>query len=288
MNELAVTNKGLALRTLEDMRTWAMCVLDAKLAPSCFRTSEAIIVATQFGAELGFSPMQALQSIAVINGKPSIYGQAAIGLVKQSGLCEYVKEYFEGEGEDRAAVCESLRKGEPEPVVTRFSVDDAKRAGLWGKSGPWTQYPQRMIMYRARGFNLRDNFADVLMGMHVAEELDGYHVAEKDYETENMPQTTKRGDRVIDVEITRTTEMALAETIAAFKEFPDITGLTEEQASVMFSDYSAFVLGGSPTIYTNPERWTIDMCDRLLKYMKDNGMAKEVLSAHVETEPESG
>ena len=47
---------------------------------------------------------------------------------------------------------------------------DAKRAGLWGKSGPWTQYPDRMLLFRARGFALRDAFGDYLRGLRTVEE----------------------------------------------------------------------------------------------------------------------
>jgi hypothetical protein len=72
------------------------------------------------------------------------------------------------------AVCQTSRKGKDANVVGRFSVADAKRAGLWGKSGPWTQYPKRMLQLRARGFALRDAFPDVLKGLVTAEEAQDY------------------------------------------------------------------------------------------------------------------
>jgi hypothetical protein len=59
-------------------------------------------------------------------------------------------------------------------VESRFSVEDAKRAGLWGKQGPWTAYPKRMLSMRARGFAIRDCFADVLKGLITAEEAQDY------------------------------------------------------------------------------------------------------------------
>ena len=55
-------------------------------------------------------------------------------------------------------------------MVREFSMQDAKQAGLTGKQGPWSQYPRRMLQMRARAFALRDVFADVLRGVHVAEE----------------------------------------------------------------------------------------------------------------------
>lgn len=130
---------------------------------------ENIVIAVQMGSELGLAPMQAIQNIAVINGKPSVYGDAMLGLVLQSPLCEDVQERTEGDGDKLTAICVAKRAGK-KPVERSFSVDDAKKANLWGKSGPWQQYPQRMLQMRARGFALRDAFADVLRGLISAEE----------------------------------------------------------------------------------------------------------------------
>jgi hypothetical protein len=81
---------------------------------------------------------------------------------------------MEGEGDNLTAVCEAKRQGYPAPTTVRFSVADAKKAGLWGKSGPWTQYPSRMLQLRARGFALRNAFADALRGLVTAEEAQDY------------------------------------------------------------------------------------------------------------------
>lgn len=125
-----------------------------------------ILVAVQWGAEVGLKPLQALQNIAVINGRPALWGDAVVALVRGSGLLEYMQETAEGD----TAVCRIKRKGQPEEVRT-FSQADAKAAGLAGKSGPWSQYPARMRQMRARAFALRDVFADVLKGLAVAEEV---------------------------------------------------------------------------------------------------------------------
>jgi hypothetical protein len=111
-----------------------------------------------------------LQSIAVVNGRPSIYGDAALAVVKASPLCEYVTETVDGEGDRMVATCTAQRRGDPSPTVRQFSVADAKQAQLWGKPGPWTQYARRMLQMRARGFCLRDAFPDVLRGLVTAEE----------------------------------------------------------------------------------------------------------------------
>lgn len=127
-------------------------------------------VAIMHGHEVGLTPIAAIQSIAVINGMPTIWGDAMLALVRVSGLLDDINEYFEGEGDDMAAVCVAIRRGQVTPVIGRFSVAMAKKAGLWGKQGPWTQYASRMMKLRARSWCLRDGYADVLRGLYMAEE----------------------------------------------------------------------------------------------------------------------
>jgi hypothetical protein len=154
-------------RTMEEVFRLANAVVAAGMAPKDFKTAEACTIAILQGLEVGLAPMAALQRIAVINGRPTIWGDAALGLVRASGLLEE----FEETVDDGGAMCRVKRRGEPKPIVSRFTTEDAKRAGLWGKAGPWQQYPRRMLQMRARAFALRDGFADVLGGMHIAEEL---------------------------------------------------------------------------------------------------------------------
>ncbi len=168
MSELIVKpNLGLMPTSLTEAMEFAGFLAKSTIVPKDFANNPGnILVAIQWGMELGLQPMQAMQNIAVINGRPSLWGDAVIALVRASPLCEYVKETDDGE----TATCRVKRRGEDEHVAT-FSMADAKTAGLVGKQGPWSQYPKRMRQMRARGFALRDMFADVLRGMPVAEEL---------------------------------------------------------------------------------------------------------------------
>jgi hypothetical protein len=160
---------------MADAMKFGEMIANSDFAPKDFRGKPAsCVLAIQAGAEIGLSPMQAMQSIAVVNGRPSIYGDAALAVVKASPVCEYVTETIEGDGEQMVAICTAKRRGYPAPTISRFSVADAKRAGLWGKSGPWTQYSRRMLQMRARGFALRDCFPDVLRGLVTAEEAQDY------------------------------------------------------------------------------------------------------------------
>lgn len=50
----------------------------------------------------------------------------------------------------------------------------AKTAKLWGKEGPWTNYPYRQMAWRAFWWAARDAAADVLKGIWGVEELVDY------------------------------------------------------------------------------------------------------------------
>jgi hypothetical protein len=171
--------RGLALQTMGEAMAFAQMVAKSDFAPKDFKgKAESCLLAIQHGSEVGLSPMQSLQSIAVINGRPAVWGDAALAVVSASPVCEFVTEGIEGEGEQMVATCIAKRRGYPAPTAVRFSVADAKKAGLWGKTGPWTQYPKRMLQLRARGFALRDAFPDVLKGLVTAEEAQDYQHAE--------------------------------------------------------------------------------------------------------------
>jgi hypothetical protein len=158
---------SLAPQTFEQALTFANYLADSDMVPKDFKGKPGnCLIAMQWGAEVGLQPLQALQNIAVINGRPSLWGDSLIALVRASPACEYILEEDDG----KMATCRVKRRGEPEQART-FSMDDAKAAGLQGKQGPWSQYPKRMRQMRARAFAMRDVFPDVLRGMPVAEEV---------------------------------------------------------------------------------------------------------------------
>lgn len=170
-----VKHQGFAPQTMTEAIEFSSMLSRSQMVPKNYQNKpEDILVAVQWGYEIGLAPIQALQNISVINGKPSVYGDAAMALVQNSPACEDIKEYFEGEGTSNPiAVCVAKRKNRTE-VISKYSVEDAKRAGLWNKQGPWTQYPKRMLQMRARGFALRDAFPDVLKGLITVEEAQDY------------------------------------------------------------------------------------------------------------------
>lgn len=182
--------RAIIPQTFAEVHQIAEIVYKSGLAPKGFSSAAACAVAIMHGAEIGLTPMLALQRIAVINGRPTLWGDGALAIVRASGLCEYIDEYIEGEGDARVAVCDTKRKGDPKGRTTRFSVADAKKAKLWGKAGPWSDYEERMLMFRARAFNLRDVFPDVLGGMYLKEEFDGVEDANYQEVKKDAPRKT--------------------------------------------------------------------------------------------------
>lgn len=194
--QLVAGRHGLQFTDIDGMWRFAQMVQKSGLAPRSLKGSEAILVALQMGSELGMSPMQSLQSVAVINGRPSVWGDAAIALVHKSGKADYVREWIDGEGERMTAHCEVKRKDCPHEHHVSFSWTDAKNAGLANKD-TYRQYPRRMLQMRARAFALRDQFADVLCGFSVAEEVQDYPKEVKRIESGD-PAPTDRMDAICD------------------------------------------------------------------------------------------
>jgi hypothetical protein len=172
MSELTVVKPAFCLTptSLGEAQQFALILSKTELVPKSYQGKpDAIVVAMAWGAEIGLSGLQAVQNIASINGRPSLWGDAALAVVMAHPSYEDHEERIEGTGDQMRAICAMKRKGKSDKTA-EFSVADAKKAGLWGKQGPWTQYPQRMLQMRARGFAMRDQFPDALRGISLAEE----------------------------------------------------------------------------------------------------------------------
>lgn len=181
--------------SLAEAMEMAKILADSSIVPKDFMGKPGnVLVAVQWGAELGLAPLQAMQSIAVINGRPSIWGDAMLGLVQGSGLLDSILEEITDDGQ--VATCTIRRRGQAHPVVRQFTMDEAKKAGLAGKAGPWQQYPRRMLQLRARGFALRDAFADVLRGVAIAEEVRDTPVMRDVTPEDGLIEPTTAGGRV--------------------------------------------------------------------------------------------
>lgn len=205
-------DRGLVLRSFDELWRFANAVHASQMVAKTFTSVEQIVIALQVGSEVGLPPMQALQSIAVIQGRATIWGDALPGLVWASGLCEGIEETIEGTGDNRTAKCVVKRKGAGE-IVGTFSIADAKRANLLGK-GTWSQYPDRMLKIRARSYALRDGFADVLRGLQCREEV-------LDYAGEVVEQPQKRKPARLPEVLPEETVEAVIETQSTLGELAE-------------------------------------------------------------------
>jgi hypothetical protein len=163
------------------LELFAKIISNSELAPKDYRGKlENCMVAMMMGRELGLSPIQALQGIAVINGRPSVWGDAMWALVVSHP--EFMG--FEETVTDAEATCtvKRSRRGALSSVTETFSLKDANFAGLIGRKDrdgkptktPWDTYPKRMMMWRARTFAARSLFPDALKGLTSYEEASDY------------------------------------------------------------------------------------------------------------------
>lgn len=141
-----------------------------EMVPAHFRNRpEAALAAILTGMEIGLTAMQSLNSIAVINGRSCLWGDAIPALMQRAG--HHIDVEIQGEGDNACAVATLERGDTGRKVVRTFSMADAKIAGLLGKNGPWKTYPKRMLSHRARAWAARDGAADAMMGLQVVEEM---------------------------------------------------------------------------------------------------------------------
>lgn len=161
-------------QNFQEAAQFAGAVVRAGMAPRSLDTAEKVCVAILHGMEVGFTPMAALQSIAVINNMPCIFGDGLLGLVRASGLLEDIVEEVVLDEKTKlpvSATCKVKRKGESTWGEQTLTWPQVMKAGWASKAGPWTATPARMMQMRTRGWALRDKFADVLRGLHSAEEM---------------------------------------------------------------------------------------------------------------------
>lgn len=191
-----ITSSGgfMNVATLEQALKCSEYIAKSSFCPKAFMGKAGdVLICLQMGQELGLKPMQALQNIAVINGKPSLWGDAMLAVCRQSPEFEFIKETYDEK--TKSCTCIVKRRDEPEFVST-FSEADAKLAQLWGKQGPWSQYPKRMLQMRARGFCLRDSFPDLLRGIISSEEAGDTSPERNDYSNVNTTVVEGQAEHV--------------------------------------------------------------------------------------------
>lgn len=212
----------------------------------------AVFVAINMGAEIGLSPTTSVQNIAVINGRPSIYGDIALGLVRASGQLTGFTEMFEGKFPDNTfrAVC-TVKRGN-ETIIREFTIEDARVAGKWvyPNSGvtPWHTAPKRMLQMRARGFALRDAFGDVLKGISMTEEIQDYDISldkQEDGTYAATPETPKKKAKKKSEETTEAPSYTPVPPKLTFQRLVDLKGI-DPQTADMLGQYLLSIVAQKP------------------------------------------
>lgn len=154
-------------QSFEQAQNMCAVLAESTFVPAQYRGKPGdVFAACSLGKSLGLSSVASLQNIAVINGRPSIYGDALLALVMGSGEVAKVEEDF-----DEEKFCQTYkiwRKGIKSPFVGSYSWADAQVAGLTSKE-PWKKYPRQMLWRRAVAIALKKGFADKLIGVEMRE-----------------------------------------------------------------------------------------------------------------------
>ncbi|KNY18481.1 hypothetical protein AKG11_05040 [Shinella sp. SUS2] len=199
-------------QTFEETMRVSRAVVASGLAPAALinnlvgdDAAAAVAVAIMSGAELGLKPMVSLRSFTVINGRPALYGDGLINVVRQSGRVAYLRTGCDVIGGQLIGWCEAKRNDTEEDKRVEFSQEDAVRAKLWTDSpkvtkynkgggsyekdndSPWFRFPKRMLAWRAAGYCLRELFGDVLGG--IRDEFEAREIAD----AEEMRDITPAG-----------------------------------------------------------------------------------------------
>lgn len=187
-------------QTWEQLYSYAKEISATEFVPNQMRGKPgAVLAAWQKGQEVGLQPMAALQSIAVINGRPSIHSSGYWALITSNPLCE---DWTELPPHEAARVgygeCTIKRRGKKSPETRRFTMEDAKRADLLDKDN-WKKYPGQMLVWRARHLAGEAAIPEASQGLvpsDIAQDLEPLDVTPKPEAPLQMPEAIKPTDPI--------------------------------------------------------------------------------------------
>jgi hypothetical protein len=205
---------GLRLRTIEDLRWFCEQAAKSGLIPEHFRGKPAdVMIAVQWGYEIGVTPIQALNNIAVIKGRAMIWGDLVLGLLQaRRDVIEYVLEDdLDTIAKTGRATCRIKRVGYPKETVVTYTREMAAKAGLLQKD-TYRQHEPRMLQMRARAFCARNAAADLLKGLDITDDL--REMEPRDVTEVQQPQAEEAGTIVVETTATRRVPRQPAEAAA--------------------------------------------------------------------------
>lgn len=160
---------------LQERADYIARLAPSTILPTAYRGNAAnAFVAAETGAALGLEPLQALASIAVINGRATLSSDLMAAVIRRAG---HTLRIVENSPESVTATLIRADDKKFEFTVT-WDKDKAVKAGLWGQRGPWSQYPTQMLRARAITEVARQGASEALMGMIYSPEDFGATITE--------------------------------------------------------------------------------------------------------------
>jgi hypothetical protein len=206
------SGSGIILASnIGELDTLSKRIAKSNLVPAPYRDKpDDIYVAMLMGNELGIGPMQAIQNIDVIEGRPSSRSRLKKTLAMKHPACEY---FIMVESTDAKATYETKKRGDPHPVRLTYTIEQATKAGLLRKAN-WAGHPAAMLRARCEGQLADIVFSDATLGLPPDEYVD--------FEESAIGEPVASATKVVDVttgqpEVTKGTS-ALKETIAKKKD----------------------------------------------------------------------
>jgi len=206
---------GFEPRNIDEAIHLAKVLHASRLLPRGLATPEAVVATIITGAELGLSPMQAIRSIHIIDGKPTMSSDLMVAMVKRHEACKFFRLV---ESSGQVATYETQRAGDPEPTRMSFSIEEAKSAGLASKD-VWKKFAAAMLRARCASSLARAVYPDLVMGIYDPDELDHSPASEPRDVTPPrpvaVPQVVVEAAQVLDAEVET---VSIADTIRAEME----------------------------------------------------------------------
>lgn len=180
----------MTLQTLAEQKSYARQLMKEGMVSDSFKTPEQVVIGIQYALAIKIHPSLLLPKMYVVKGKPSLFGEAPLGLCHSKGVVADIVEFFIDENGEQisyanknvrkpvfGAVTQFWRVGQERMQEDFFTLDDLKRAGIdygKGKNGAyrkdtWEKFERIMMRYKARTIALRTKCPDVISGIPIAE-----------------------------------------------------------------------------------------------------------------------
>lgn len=165
-----------SIQSFEDAQRMAKVFVNSSLVPQQFKGDlGSCLIALNMANRMKADPLQVMQNIYIVHGKPSFSSSYLIACFNQCGRYSAIRYKFEGEkGTDTwgcKAVATELATGEILEGVT-VTMAMAKAEGWYNKAGSkWKTMPELMMRYRAATFLIRSVAPEIALGFTTTEEV---------------------------------------------------------------------------------------------------------------------